>query len=275
MIKTLPQTYWERSPSGTGLHGIFRSKGGLYLDKHPGSIVEAYSERHFMSCTGWVEVEAELSTLRTRDIKLLCAGRTAPRGSAVDEGDSGNKTTRGGRHQALLRYAGSLIRSGADMGIVECAMREYNVTKFDPPLEEKEMLRMVRSASRFKTCAPLLSQETKDIGNADRLLLFGQGDLRYVPAYKRWVVWDGQRWPVEDHEQEEVRLTAHAMIRAYGLQAAEAPESQRERHLKFAAESGNSARIANLLREAQPHATLTHRRFGPEPATRELPKWHF
>lgn len=253
IIKGLPATYWEVSPSRTGLHGVFHSKGALFLDKRAGSIVEAYSEKHFMSCTGWALAEdAAIGTLRPKDIKMLRDTRAATHQTeAKDKSDS--VSNRSGRHSALLRVGGSLVRNGSSMAAVERAMYEYNAEQCHPPLEEKEVARLVRSVAKYKAVGSLLVQETKDIGNADRLLLFGQGDLRYVAAYKCWAVYDGARWPVNDNEQEEVRMMAHTVVRAYGVQAA---ESHEERHMKFAAESCNSARIANMIREAQPHALL-------------------
>lgn len=145
---------------------------------------------------------------------------------------------------------------------MERAVRDYNAEQCKPPLEEKEILRLVRTASKWNACGDLLTQETKDTGNADRLLLFGQGNYGYLPTYRRWAVNDGTRWPVNDIEQEFIRSEAHAAMRAYGVQAAAAGE---EKHLKFAAESLNSGRITNLLREAQSHATLRVAQLDADP----------
>jgi hypothetical protein len=50
IVGSLPKTYWELSPSGTGLHGIFHCDGEFPALKVGN--VEAYSGRHFMSVTG-------------------------------------------------------------------------------------------------------------------------------------------------------------------------------------------------------------------------------
>ncbi|HWY70688.1 MAG TPA: AAA family ATPase [Terriglobales bacterium] len=50
IIGSLPKTYWELSPSGTGLHGIFRCDGEFPALKVGN--VEAYCAKHFMSVTG-------------------------------------------------------------------------------------------------------------------------------------------------------------------------------------------------------------------------------
>lgn len=255
IVAALPETYWEASPSGTGLHGVFHSKGGVYLPKCEDSIVEAYSEKHFMSCTGWaLNDRARIGTLQPRHVKLLrAAQKTAPTTSKSAAPSAGPSAPLGGRHQALLRVAGSLARNGSSPAAVERALREYNTEQCQPPLEEKEILLLLRSVGKYKAVGSLLVQETRDIGNADRLLLFGQGDFCYMAAYKRWAGYDGTHWAVEDREQEDIRVAAHMVVRAYGVQAAEA---QDEKHMKFAAACGDSTRITNMMREAQPQATL-------------------
>lgn len=50
IIARLPETYWETSPSGTGLHGIFHCDGEFPALK--AGNVEAYCGKHFMSVTG-------------------------------------------------------------------------------------------------------------------------------------------------------------------------------------------------------------------------------
>src|SRR5262249_40664409 len=100
----------------------------------------------------------------------------------------------------------------------------------------------------------LLQQEKKDVGNADRLLLWGKGNYRYVAAFSRWAVYDGRRWPVDDREQEVIRAAAHDMARAFGVEAGQAGDKAA---IEWGAECLNSSRVTNMLREAQPHATLT------------------
>ena len=65
----------------------------------------------------------------------------------------------------------------------------------------------------------------------------GGGNFRYVAAFGRWAVYDGARWPVDDREQETIRSEAHAMARAFGVQAMQAGT---EDAAKFAASCLNS-----------------------------------
>src|SRR2546429_2013340 len=42
--------------------------------------------------------------------------------------------------------------------------------------------------------APLPGEPWTELGYARRLIHVYGGRLRYVPAWRRWLVWDGQRW---------------------------------------------------------------------------------
>jgi putative DNA primase/helicase len=44
----------------------------------------------------------------------------------------------------------------------------------------------------------LLNLPFTDMGNAQRLVSRHGKDLRYCPAWKKWLVWDGKRWRVDD-----------------------------------------------------------------------------
>lgn len=111
------------------------------------------------------------------------------------------------------------------------------------------LLEMTEQAEKCR----FLAQENRDAGNADRLILYGEGNIRYLPAFKRWVVYDGARWPVDDREQEHIRDVAKSMIRAFG---AEAFKSNSKETRAFASQSLESQRISNMLREAQHLAIL-------------------
>lgn len=47
----------------------------------------------------------------------------------------------------------------------------------------------------------LLLYENTDSGNAERLVSMYGHDLRYCHAFKKWLIWDGQRWAIDDTGQ--------------------------------------------------------------------------
>jgi putative DNA primase/helicase len=85
-----------------------------------------------------------------------------------------------------------------------------------------------------------------DHGNALRLVTMYGDDLRYCHAMKKWLVWDGMRWAVDDTEQA-CRLGKHTILE-FLHQAIAAGASD---HAKFAVKSLDAPRLANMLRLAQ------------------------
>jgi len=97
----------------------------------------------------------------------------------------------------------------------------------------------------------LLTQLRNDFGNSQRLIALHGSNLRYCPPLKKWVVFDGRRWEVD--EAERARSRAQDTMRKFLVQAAEASH---EDCAKFAAGCLNSARVTNCLREAQPSLVI-------------------
>jgi putative DNA primase/helicase len=73
---------------------------------------------------------------------------------------------------------------------------------------------------------------------------------------------------VDDREQEVIRAEAHAMVRAFALEAVQAGDKDA---IKFSADCLNTARITNMMREAQPHATLTIAELDRDPLLVNFP----
>ncbi len=97
-----------------------------------------------------------------------------------------------------------------------------------------------------------------DIGNGERLVhLYGER-LLYVEAMGGWHVYDGKRWALDDAGQ--ARAMAQRTARGIVREAAEAADSGAgEEEVKalasFAAKCSASARLSNMLTEAQPHVS--------------------
>lgn len=258
VMDSLPTTYWELSPSGTGLRGIFRSKDAIYIDKTNGVGLEAYSGRHFMSVTGWTVNDAPIAELTLAQLEPYRAKKTPTSRSLI----SADPITQGKRHAHLISLAGSMHRRGMSTNAMGDALTRENMERCVPPLEQADIVGILQSASKWPTVGDLVPGERKDVGNADRLLRYGGGSYRYVAAFKHWVVYDGTRWPVDDKEHDPIRSEAHAMVRAFVVQAVAAGG---EELIKYAAGSLNSAFISNMIREAQSHATLTVEELDRDP----------
>ncbi|MGD9890137.1 MAG: hypothetical protein AB7U18_02435, partial [Dehalococcoidia bacterium] len=100
-----------------------------------------------------------------------------------------------------------------------------------------------------------------DLGNAQRLIHAHGHDLRYVYAWGKWLVWDGQRWARDESGEVERRakaviadLRAMAALCNEGLQdlpkespAYEMYTACQSSFLKWAQDSETPSAIRNML----------------------------
>jgi putative DNA primase/helicase len=99
----------------------------------------------------------------------------------------------------------------------------------------------------------LLDEHFSDYGNSRRLIALHGENLRYCPAFNKWLVYDTLRWTVDEGELHARHLSQATMLEF----ARQALAVNNEDAAKFAARCLNSARISNALREAQPAIAVT------------------
>jgi D5 N terminal like/Primase C terminal 1 (PriCT-1) len=249
IISALPETYWETSPSGTGLHGIFYTKRAFPPIALPG--VEVYGDKHFMSVTGLcVNGIRTIAKVTARNFDLL---RKAPKPVAAPANGAA-PVAEGQRNDTLVRLAYALRgHQGKTAKDLEAELAAFNVTHCVPPLSAREIRDIAKSVSKQDAHGDLLRPSLTDVGNAERLLTYSADLLRYLPAFKNWALYDGARWPADDKEQEAARALAHRMVVEFILQAAKAGHQVAG---KFAFSCLNTKNIEHMLREAQCKAIL-------------------
>ena len=117
----------------------------------------------------------------------------------------------GGRNDHLTRVAGKLRRIGTSEEGILAALREENGSNCDPPLPDTEVQRVAKSIARYDP-AIAIQRPLTDSGNGERLVdAFGER-IRYVPLWKKWLVFDGVRWRPD--EIEELRRMALQVTRS-------------------------------------------------------------
>jgi putative DNA primase/helicase len=92
----------------------------------------------------------------------------------------------------------------------------------------------------------LLPQLHNDSGNAERIIALYGEDLRYCHAFRKWLVWDGMRWAVDDTDQAR-RLAKQTMLE-FRQQADDRGNKDAE---KFARGCLDARRIASMLSMAE------------------------
>lgn len=105
----------------------------------------------------------------------------------------------GARNDALTSLAGTMQRRGMPPDAIRSALYATNEAKCVPPLQPEEVDSIVDSVGRYPPEPAAVPGATADVhnsdlGNARRLVAAHGADIRYVPPWKGWLVWDGVRW---------------------------------------------------------------------------------
>lgn len=128
---------------------------------------------------------------------------------------AGENIPHGSRNATLTSVAGALRRRGSGTQSIMAALREENA-RCEPPLSEHELANIARSITRYQ---PVLDQHPlTDTGNAERLASIHGENIRFVYGWRKWVVWDGNRWAADDAGRivELATNTVRAMYHAAG-----------------------------------------------------------
>lgn len=102
-----------------------------------------------------------------------------------------------------------------------------------------------------------------DSGNAERFIVRHGQDVRYVPTWKSWLVWDGTRWRRDDVCELERR--AKETARAIHLEADAVRDADRAATFKHAAASENAHKIKAMTFLAQEAVAVRPVAFDAQP----------
>jgi putative DNA primase/helicase len=97
---------------------------------------------------------------------------------------------------------------------------------------------------------PLEPEHLSDLGNARRLARVCGDDIRYVPAWKKWLLWDGTRWQVD--ELDSIARFAKSVVAAIYAEAGYEQDEPRRRALsKHALQSESVRGLRGMMTLAQ------------------------
>jgi P4 family phage/plasmid primase-like protien len=161
------------------------------------------------------------------------------------------------------------VRAARHMLTKELRSRSAQVSWFDWPADRPAdakgiddllaaigpmaVLRLIESALE-RTAGPpdLIPLQFADSGNADRLVALHGAGLRYCFARRKWMIWDGKRWVVDETGQA-LKLIKRTMIEFLR----QASEAENERAEKFARASLDCRRLQAALLLAQSELPIT------------------
>lgn len=108
------------------------------------------------------------------------------------------------RNRTLISAAGSMRRRGLDTEEIEAALSVMNRKRCNPPLDDKEVAKIANSSGKYPAGQLVQSEDDEAAavvshdGLARRFSARHADDARYVAAWGKWLLWDGQRWRLDD-----------------------------------------------------------------------------
>ena len=162
----------------------------------------------------------------------------------------------GGRDNMLISIAGRWRRAGMGEAEILAALRIRNSMWCEPPLDDRDVQRISRSAMRWQTgveeasAASTQDMPLTDVGNALRLQALHGKDIRYVGALG-WLEWDTTRWKVKADD----RVMHRAIDVAKGIMdeavAVNADEKELKRYQAHAAYCGSEPALTKMVKVAR------------------------
>jgi putative DNA primase/helicase len=123
------------------------------------------------------------------------------------------------------------------------------VSAIPPMVERPPNDRQARELVRLPDAEPT------DLGNAQRFAAVHRDRLRFVPGWRKWLVWSRGRWRVD--ETGEARRAAKEIVRRLLLEAVQLPnEDARKRALRWALASQSEQRLRAMLTVAESESEL-------------------
>lgn len=184
------------------------------------------------------------------DLKIEDSGKartkftSSPESSATADFET---ITEGGRNAALTSLAGLLRRKGLDGEFIRRILLTQNLAACKPPLPAEEVERIASSIQRYDPQSnDTLSRTLTDTGNADRFKRDWENRIRYVPTWKKWLVWDESRW-VKDAVNQVMELGKETAQRIYEEGVGQKDEKLRTSISKHSAKSQQAERIKAMI----------------------------
>lgn len=160
----------------------------------------------------------------------------------------------GNRDDGLFRYACRLRGCGMEKEDARLLVQAA-AANCQPPMPVLDATNCLESAWRYDSAR---TERLTDVGNAMRLVSLHGRDLRYVPEFKKWLVWDGGRWLMdEDGEIMRRAKDTAAAIYVEAKNAAEAGEQgMADKMASHAGRTQSANRIKAMIELAQSEPSI-------------------
>ena len=162
----------------------------------------------------------------------------------------------GARNDTLVSLAGTMQRRAMPAEAIRSALHAVNRLKCSPPLPADELERVLQSALLYRPDASSVPRASgleihnTDLGNARRLVEAHGADLRFVPPWKTWLVWEGNRWR-RDEDGAVVRRAKKVVNGLYAEAGRDPDPEARKSRARFALKSESEPRLRAMVELAK------------------------
>ncbi len=242
--------------TGRGFHYFFRlqmpvkTKTGFVKKvdvKSEGGYVVAPPSKHISGvCYEWVNKPDR----GFPDVpSWVLNGRSSSEKKPVDK-----VISEGQRNNTLFKLACSLRAKDVSYDTVLSALEAENQKRCNPSLSETEIIKIVNSAYKYEPAA-VNNFNCTDLGNSKRLISQHGDKIRYCFAWKKWLVWDGKTWSIDNNGQI-LRLAKDTVKRIYEEAGLISDESQRKVVARWAVSSESEHRLNAMVTLAQSEESI-------------------
>lgn len=171
----------------------------------------------------------------------------------------------GQRDTEMTRFAGYRRQQGDDDEQLLAEMLKYNRERFDPPLTDAEVEKKHKHYCKaFEQGSNACIRKCTDMGNAERLIDQYGEDVCYIHAFKKWLIWDGQRWIMDD--SGHIQRLAKATVRHIYTEAADIDDPIiRDAVAKHARNSEAAARLSAMSKLAESERPMAPEKLDADP----------
>jgi putative DNA primase/helicase len=189
---------------------------------------------------------AEASSLPAFILRPEPNGSKSQNGNGAGPKVAGDKIPRGSHDSELTRIAGKLRRDGMEESALAAALIEICEKRCeDYGNDYKQMCaKIARSVCRYSVPKP--DEKITDSGNADLLVAAESDNLLYCFEMKKWLVWDGKRWQVDESQRARALMEKTMRVRVLEVAA-----TGTAKQVALASACLDSYRLTNGLREAE------------------------
>ncbi len=177
---------------------------------------------------------------------------------------SDGKVNQGYRFEFLRSQAGKFKRSGISKENAKETLYRENIERCNPPKTNEEVDKLIEGIFNLSDKNPLLTSPHTDLGNAERIVYFTDGKLKFASKIGKWFWYDGKRFSEDDGTL--TIQSAKAMVRHSQELAADIPDNSiKTKLMEHLKKSESRAKIQSFIALAQSESSVSLEMFDSNP----------